>query len=181
MKTLLYSTLTTAGLLSGCASSLVVTDAEQKAVAGLPVRTPALVKITKTTDYKVLPGVEHQKFKEYCTPEVSEDFQTLPLGTLYFISFKPAALADAEFKVEFADSGALKHVSLNSKASSGVEQVSGLLSTVLPFVKAPKGEVDAKDTKAAGDKTSASLRAEHCSAGKTTAEISPAELPGPKK
>ena len=126
-------------LLGGCASSLKTFDAEKKPSIGIPIGTPVLVKITKETTYEVDPiSID---FVKYCTSDIDETYEFLPLGERSYIAFEPAALGKGEFKVEFTDSGALKAVSLNSDATAGAQAVTDFLKTVLPFVAAQKTAV----------------------------------------
>ena len=146
-------------LVTGCASSLKIYDAKNNEAKGVPINVPQLMEITTTTSYKVAKGSE--KYKDFCTPEVSSKLEFLPLGDRYYVTFDPATLGDGEFSVEFNDKGLLKSVTLNSKASAGAEQANALLSTVLPFIKAPKA---APETKALIDEEDSAqkLKAKHC-------------------
>lgn len=123
-------------MVSGCASSLKTFDSEKKASVGIPIATPVLVKITQRTNYEVDPN--NQVYSKYCTSVTSSKYEFLALGERSYIAFNPAMLGKGEFKVEFTDSGALKSVSLNSDATAGAEKVKDLLSTVLPYLAAPK-------------------------------------------
>lgn len=150
--------LTMASLSGGCASSLKTFDAEGKAVVGVPVRSPALVKITSETKYEAAPGSE--SFKAYCTTEISSEYKFLPLGELNFITFDPAPLGKGEFRLEFNDAGGLKVVSLNSDATAGVEQISGLLTAALPYLAAPK--VSSETKAGPGEEPAQKIKNQHC-------------------
>ncbi|MFV8440478.1 hypothetical protein [Vibrio owensii] len=144
--------------LTACSSDLEVYDGKQKAVPGIPINVPQLVKITTKTTYKVVDGSE--KYKDLCSPEENSKFDVLPLGERYFVSFDSAAMGDSEFSVEFNDKGLVKSVKLNSEASSGVEQTTALLSAVLPFVKAPK--VDLEKSGLVTEQSTKQLKSKHC-------------------
>jgi hypothetical protein len=145
-------------LCAGCAASLQTFDSASQPTVGIPVSTPVLVKITEMTTYQ--PAPSGSAYAAYCTEEINSTFQFLALGERSFISFKPAQLGKAEFKLEFSDSGVLKGVSLNSDATAGVEQVAGFLETVLPYVASTKAMPDVKAGDA-GD-TSQSLKDKYC-------------------
>ena len=121
---------------SGCASSLKTFNADSKPTVGIPIGTPVLVEIIEETNYQVDPA--HPEYKEYCTPDTNSRYEFLALGERSFIAFDPAPLGKGEFKVEFNDAGVLKSVSLNSDATAGAEKITGILSTVLPYIAAPK-------------------------------------------
>lgn len=131
-------------LLSGCASSLKTFDAQKNPSVGIPVGTPILVKITERTTYEVDP--KHPEFQSYCKTDVNATYEFLPLGERSYIAFEPAALGKGEFKVEFNDNGALKTVSVNSDATAGTQSVTELLSTILPYMAAPKPTPEIKAT-----------------------------------
>lgn len=145
--------------MNGCASELKVFNENEVEVKGVPINVPQLVEITTTTTYKVAKGSE--KFKDLCTSEISSKLEFLPLGTRYYVTFDPAPIGDGEFSVEFTDKGLVKSVTLNSKASAGAEQANALLSTVLPFIKAPKAELETKALIEVDD-TAQKLKAKHC-------------------
>lgn len=145
--------------LSGCSSSLMVYDSDKALTKGIPVNSSVLMEVTSVTEYKVAKGSD--EFEDLCISETSVKLEFYPLGERYYINFDPAEFGDSEFKVEFNDSGLLKHVSLNSKSSGGVEQINSLLSTVLPYVKTPKVVPENKGLVGKGQKAS-ELKAEHC-------------------
>jgi len=124
-------------LISGCASSLTTFDENKEPSKGVPIGAPKLVRIVTKTNFKLIKGADPEKYGKYCIAEVDTSFRFLPLGKVHYIGFEPALFGDGEFKLELNDSGNLKHVSLNSDASAGVDPVKGLLGTVLPFIKAP--------------------------------------------
>ena len=136
MSTKLLPLMVLIGLTSGCASSLKTFDSNSKPTVGVPVSAPALVKITTKTTFSVVPG--HEAFAAYCVEEVDSEFTFLPLGERSYITFDAAQFGKSEFKIEFNDTGALKAVSLNSDAAAGVDAVGGIVSSVLPFLAAPK-------------------------------------------
>lgn len=142
LKLRLFTVLVGGGLLGGCASSLKTFDAQKNPSVGIPVGTPVLVKITEQTAYEVDP--KHPEFQSYCKPDVNVVYKFLPLGERSYIAFAPAALGKGEFKVEFSDSGALKTVSVNSDATAGVQSMTDLLGTVLPYLAAPKPTLEVK-------------------------------------
>lgn len=146
-------------LISGCASTLKVYDANNNEAKGVPINVPQLMEVTTTTSYKVAKGSE--EFKDYCTPEVSSKLEFLPLGERYFVTFDPATLGDGEFSLEFNDQGLVKSVTLNSKASAGAEQANALLSTILPFIKAPKLAQETKSLTGEAD-SAQKLKEKHC-------------------
>ncbi|NMG00887.1 hypothetical protein GPA27_26250 [Aromatoleum toluolicum] len=129
-------------LLGGCASSLETFDASGTQSVGVPIATPVLVKVTERTSFAVSP--DGADYARYCIEEVNARYQFLAIGERSYVTFKPAPLGKGEFKLEFTDAGALKMVSLNSDASAGVEQVTGLIGSVLPYVAAPKPVPDAR-------------------------------------
>ena len=123
--------------LAGCASDLVVTDTDGKSeLAGIPVQAPLLVALETTTSYSPV-GTPPQgcDLRLYCADRVSSQAKFLPLGKTYYVNFESASLAKSEFSLSFAESGVLTGVSLNSTPS--VESFTGLLETVLPYLKAP--------------------------------------------
>ena len=146
-------------LISGCGSSLKVYDSNQAKVVGIPINVPQLMEVTTTTSYTVAKGSEEHK--ALCTPEVSSKIEFLPLGERYYITFDPAALGDSEFSIEFNDSGLVKSVALNSKASAGAEQANALLATVLPFITAPK-TVPETSSFIGEDDSAQKLKTKHC-------------------
>lgn len=154
-------------VVSGCASDLKIYDAKLNEAKGVPFNVPLLVEITSITKYKVIKGSE--KFKQLCTPEENTKLEFMPLGERYYANFDAADLGDGEFSVEFNDKGLLKSITLNSKASAGAEQANALLSTILPFVKAPKAAPEEKSFIGIDD-TAKKLKAKHClkSGTKTT-------------
>ena len=122
-------------LSSACASDLVVFDSKGAAAKGVPVGTAVLVKVTTTTSYTVDPrNTEHGA---YCVDDTAESYKVLPLGDLYFVSFKAAELGKSEFSVDFNDSGLLKSVKLNSdpRAAENIEAASKLISSVAEVAK----------------------------------------------
>lgn len=130
-------------LLSGCASKLAVYDDKGNPMKGVPVRSPLLVEITTETSYEIDPKISasdsrYETIKRLCAPTTKSTSSFLPLGTLSYITFEPAALGKSEFKLEFSDSGSLKTLSLNSDPAAATESVSKLLGTILPYVAAPK-------------------------------------------
>jgi len=145
--------------LAGCASSLKVYDSKNSEAKGVPVNAPQLVEITTVTNFKVAKGREN--YKDFCTSETSSRFEVLPLGERFYITFEPANLGDGEFAVEFTDKGLLKSVTLNSEASSGAEQATALLSSVLPFITSPK-QVSVPPPLIEPDETAQKLKAKHC-------------------
>ena len=153
--------------VSGCASDLKIYDSNKNEAKGVPFNVPQLVEVTSITKYKVAKGSE--KFKELCTPEENTKLDFMPLGERYYANFDAADLGDGEFAIEFNDKGLLKSITLNSKASAGAEQANALLSTVLPFVKAPKAAPEEKSFIGVDD-TAQKLKAKHClkSGTKTT-------------
>lgn len=166
MKTLVIASASIATLiLGGCASELVVKDGNGTLLPGVPVHAPALMKVVKKTTFMAAPG----KNAAYCTTETSEEIRFLPLGRLYHITFNPAQFGDGEFGLAFAESGSLQSVTLNSKASTGVSEITGLLSTVLSVGKTAatgaasqaKGAPDAAQALAAA-KSAADTKAENC-------------------
>lgn len=146
--------ITVSLLASGCASSLKTFNAESQPTVGIPIGTPVLVEITEETAYEVDPN--NAKYESYCKPDLNSKYQFLALGERSYIAFDPAPLGKGEFKVEFNDSGVLKSVSLNSDATAGIDKVTGLLDTVLPYLAAPKPTPSAQalpaDTTAQGNK-----------------------------
>ena len=156
-------TVSTLILVSSCSSNLKVFDENNKEAKGIPINAPQLVEITTTTSYKVAEGSE--RFAALCTSEVSSKIEVLPLGQRYYVNFEAAALGDSEFSIEYNDKGLVKTISLNSKASSGLEQTSSLLSTVLPYIKAEKSTPVAstdKSTPPLGDISAQKLKDLHC-------------------
>ena len=140
VRTLASSVLAVA--CTGCASSLQTFDATGKKTVGIPIATPVLVKITEKTSYEV--GPDGSAYSKYCTAEVNAKYQFLALGERSYVTFKAAPFGKGEFKLEFNDAGVLKTVSLNSDATTGVEQITGLLGTVLPYLTAPKSTPEPK-------------------------------------
>ncbi len=129
-------TLAVGILLSGCASHLVVFDHQGKVTSGVPFRAPVLVKVETTTTYEPISTAGENR--KYCTKDTETGIESLPLGDQFYANIDPATFADGEFGIEFNDKGGLSKVSMNSKASTGVDKVGGFLSTVLPFIRAPK-------------------------------------------
>jgi hypothetical protein len=170
-----------AASLTGCASKLLVYDAKATPAVGVPFNAPKLVRVKKTTSYELLKGLAADNVK-YCTDEVEISLDFLPLGERFYVNFDPSTFADGEFAIEFNDKGLTSKISLNSKASTGVDKVSGLLSTVLPFVKAPVALPAAQAAESARTLTTAArdtpklrpaadIKAEYCLKGKTVSEI----------
>lgn len=129
--------------LPGCSAKLAVYDESGSELKGVPVRSPALVLITTTTTYEIDPSISsatpnYSTIQKVCQPTSSQSTSVLPIGQLSYVSYDPAPLAKSEFKVEFNDSGAAKSISVNSDPAATTEAASSLLSTVLPFLKAPK-------------------------------------------
>lgn len=145
--------------LSGCSSKLMVFDSEKKETIGIPFNVPQLVAIKTLVKYKVVKGSED--FADYCTSETTVKKELLPLGERYYINFDPAQLGDAEFGVEFNDKGLVKSITLNSKASAGSEQANALLTSVLPYVSAPK-EVSEEKALIQPGQTAQKLKEKHC-------------------
>lgn len=151
------------GVLNGCASDLKVYDSNNNEAKGVPINVPQLVEITTVTSYKVAKGRE--KFKRFCVSEESSKFEVLPLGERFYVTFDSASLGDGEFSVEYNDKGLVKSITLNSKASAGVEQATALLSTVLPFLKAPKVAATTATTNKGlkgADEQAQNLKDKHC-------------------
>lgn len=125
-------------LTSGCASSLETYNHEWVASPGVPIYTPILVEVTTETTYKVDP--KHNEYASYCTPDEKSTIEFFPLGEVYFLNFNSSTFGKSEFAITFSDKGVLTSVTLNSdpKIAENVEQISGLLGTVLPFLSAPK-------------------------------------------
>jgi len=160
--------LTTLLILAGCASKLVTSREDGTRIPGIPVGTPKLVKLTSVTSFK---PVKEGQFEEYCnTPEVNSTIQFLPLGEVTYLNMDPAAIAKGEFSLEFSDSGNIKKVSLNSDASSGVDSVNTLASTLLPFIATPKptgtsvaaAPNSVTASSAAASSTAKELKQKHC-------------------
>ena len=155
--------------ITGCASSLVTYDSKGQKTKGIVVHSPVLVKITTETTYKVDPS--NVKHKEFCTPEQNSTYEFLPLGEKSYINFDSASFGKSEFSIEFAEKGSLKGVSLNSDASAGVEKVTSLLGTVLPFVAKPKAEIE---TKAVVPDTAQKMKEKYCiKSGENVTGITP--------
>ena len=162
-------------LMSGCASHLKVHNADQtREVAGVPVLTPTLVKITETVRYIALPGAE--KYNGLCTEQTTSRYAVMPLGERIYVNFDAAAFGKGEFKLEFNDAGGLRVVSLNSDAAAGIEQATGLLGTILPFLSTPKTAATeaataslAQETGVADKRDNAdALKAKFCATAGTT-------------
>ncbi|MEH6544577.1 MAG: hypothetical protein V7721_11625 [Porticoccaceae bacterium] len=151
--------LTCTIFIVSCASDLKIYDSAQNEIKGVPFNMPQLVEIASVTKYKVAKGSE--KFKALCTPEENTKLEFMPLGKQYYVNFDAAELGDGEFSVEYTDKGLLKSITLNSKASAGAEQANALLSTILPFIKAPKVTPSEKSLIGADD-IAEKLKAKHC-------------------
>ncbi len=143
---------------SGCSSSLKTFDAKQNVSVGIPINTPTLVKVTERTSYMVDP--RKKEFEEFCKPSLNTTFQYQALGEQSYVAFEPALLGKGEFKIEFHENGALKSISLNSDASTGIDKVNDLLKTVAPYVAAPLGLT--KEMKATQEETAQSMRDRYC-------------------
>lgn len=126
-------------LLSGCASSLKVTDSDKTSgLPGVPVSAPLLVEVVTTTTYRgVGDPPEGCDLEVYCAARASAQATFLPLGRTYYVNYDSAQFAKSEFNLKFAESGVLTGVTLNSTPSA--ESFTGLLEAVLPYLKAPKG------------------------------------------
>ena len=146
-------------VLAGCASDLKVYDSNNTLAKGVPINVPQLVEITSVTSYKVAKGSE--KFKALCVAEENTKLEVMPLGERYYVTFDASKFGDGEFAVAYTDKGLVKSITLNSKASAGAEQANALLSTILPFVKAPKVAPVEKGFIGA-DETAQKLKAKHC-------------------
>ena len=153
-------------VLSGCASSLQTYDGAKVASKGIPIRAPALVEIERVTTFELVSGPA--EMVKYCTPETMVSVEFLPIGDLYFVKVDPAAFGKSDFSLELTDAGALKKVTLGSDpgTSAAVEAATGLVSTVLPFVAAPKEAPDAVGI-ANTDPTAKQLKDKHCAKTKT--------------
>jgi hypothetical protein len=138
MKRKLTTVLFAAAFLSGCASNFATYNSNGEVTDGIPVAAPVLVKVTTKDIYTPIATAGGNA--SYCTEELKTEYKFLPLGEKTYIAFSPASLAKGEFKVELSDSGALKSISINSDASSGVAEVNTLLGTVLPYLAKPKEE-----------------------------------------
>lgn len=158
MKISTFASLVLVAVCTGCASSIQTFDATGKQTAGVPIATPVLVKITEKTSYEV--GPDGSAYSKYCTDEVSAKYQFLALGERSYVTFKAAPLGKGEFKLEFNDAGVLKAVSLNSDATAGAEQISGLLGTVLPYLAAPKPTLESKSV--ALEETAQKIKEKYC-------------------
>jgi uncharacterized protein YceK len=125
-------------LLSGCASHLVITDAKDQVASGVPFNVSVLVKINTTTRYERTAIATDEQAKFCQNDNVEMSIEALPLGERFYANISPAIFADGEFGMEFNDKGTISKITMNSKASSGVEKTGAFLSSVLPFVRAPK-------------------------------------------
>lgn len=128
----------------GCASTLQTFDSKKAEMVGVPVSIPVLVKITEIVKYVAAPNAGANA--SYCTEETNSRYAFMPLGERIYVNFDSAPFGKSEFKLEFNDSGLMKSVSLNSDATAGVEQVSGLIGTILPYLSAPKSAADTRST-----------------------------------
>jgi hypothetical protein len=128
----------------GCASTLQTFDSKKTEMAGVPVSVPVLVKITESVKYVPAPNAGTNE--SYCTPERNSRYAFMPLGERIYVNFDSAPFGKGEFKLEFNDSGLMKSVSLNSDATAGAEQISGLIGTILPYLSAPKSVADTRPT-----------------------------------
>lgn len=144
---------------AGCASSLKTIGADGAPVLGIPVASRVLVRVTETTTFVVDPA--NPAYAAYCTPETSSRYEFMPLGEPFYVVFEPAALGKGEFRLELAESGVLKSVSLNSDATAGADDVGELLAAVLPFVAAPRREPEAAGMVGADD-TAQKLKTRYC-------------------
>ncbi len=147
---------------AGCASSLRSFDADERALVGVPVRSPMLAQVTRVTTY--LPAPAAGPNAAYCRPDTAVTLEILPIGKLVYLNFAPATFGKAEFKVDLTDAGQLRSVSLNSdpRAAETTKEVAGLLEAVLPFVAAPKESSTDPRTAAVADPTAQALREKHC-------------------
>lgn len=153
----------TAFVLTGCASDLKIYEAKDGKVVeakGVPFNAPAMVKVTTRTTYVAAPGTSAANAR-YCEPDEETSVDFLPLGDRFYAQVDPSQFADGEFSVEYNEKGMMSKISLNSKASSGVDKVNSLLSTVLPFVATPK-KAPEEAPAAAKDPSAAELKAKHC-------------------
>lgn len=145
--------------VAGCASSLKTLGADGAPVPGIPVLSRVLVRVTETTTFVVDPA--NPAYAAYCTPETSSRYEFMPLGAPIYVVFEPAALGKGEFRLELAESGVLKSVSLNSDATAGADEVGDLLAAVLPFVAAPRPVPEAVGMLGADD-TAQKLKTRYC-------------------
>ncbi len=142
-------------LLSGCASHLVVSRGKDAPAPGVPFRSPVLVSVETTTNYQPIPTAGENK--SYCTPDVEVGIEAWPLGESYYANIQPSPLADGEFSIEFNEKGGLSKISMNSKASSGVDKTGSFLSTVLPFIRAPKAAPETASSASVDAKVAAAV------------------------
>lgn len=161
--------------VAGCASSVQTFGADGAPAVGIPVARRVLVRVTEMTTFVVDPA--NPAFADYCTPETSSRYELMPLGEPMYVAFKPAALGKGEFKLELAESGVLKSVSLNSDATSGAADVGELMASVLPFVAAPRPAPEAAGIRGA-DETAQKTKARYClKQGTTVTQIERIAIP----
>jgi hypothetical protein len=115
-------------LLTGCASSLQVWDAQRSPIEGVPFRAAEVYRVRGTY-------TRHTEHGEACTRAPFERTTSLPTGNLYFANVHAAEFAKTEFGMTFAESGALASITMNSEptAPQTIEAVTTALSTLLPF------------------------------------------------
>ncbi len=147
---------------AGCASHLLVYKHDDSPAKGIPIRAPVVVTVTTTTTYRVDPN--NATHSAYCIPDEKTSTRVLPIGELYFLNFEAAPLGKSEFKVEFADSGVLKGVTLNSdpKLAENVEAANKLLGTILPLATAAAGGPLTIAGVAPSDLTAEQMKAKYC-------------------
>jgi hypothetical protein len=151
----------------GCASELKVFDPNGE-VKGFPILAPVAVKVITTTTYEVDPN--HKEFKDYCTPDSSEDTKVLPLGDRYFVTFDPAHLGKSEFKLEFTETALVKQVSLNSdpEVPEVLAEASKLLGQILPVLTPAPVKVSAAEEK---ERTAQEKKQSYCIKKSTKIEL----------
>lgn len=134
--------------VSGCASRLTTFDSDGgKEMKGIPVGKPVLVKIASETIYQqVSKGTKGAILVDgkSCPKLETSEYKFLPLGEVYYVNFKPSVFGKGVFKIEFASSGNLKIVSVNSDASAGIDAVKSLLETTLPYIATVKTKEESK-------------------------------------
>lgn len=169
-------------VLLGCATSIKTTG-EKGELPGIPIATPVVAKVTAITSFRPLSG--SQKFSEFCRDEETiESIQVLPLGDIYYLDVKAPPFGKTDFTLELKDSGALSKLVLNFDSGTNI---TSLLDTALPYLKAPK-QPDAQPSVSAALSsnddailTAAQKKAKYCVAADTkitTQVLSPLRIRG---
>ncbi|PHS31800.1 MAG: hypothetical protein COA95_04745 [Methylophaga sp.] len=129
----------TLSALSGCATNLKTFNHDGTVSKGIPIPKPRLVKVIKTTHFKAIKAANNP---ELCKDsKISESYDYVTSDEYYYVNFDPSEFAKGTFDVTFNDKGLASKISINSEANTGVDSVTSLLGTILPYYKVPiKGD-----------------------------------------